>query len=87
MGEAKNRKEAGTYPTDESSRIIRVIMEERYHKFIEHFGREPYPEDPVWFDAAFTHPVPLDAEVVTRLVQERFMELVKDVKLVVGSGE
>jgi hypothetical protein len=84
VGEQKRREEAGTYPEAESIKVMHRIMEDQFHAFKAHFGREPYGEDPVWFDPAFNHPVPLDNDKIEEIVKAKFVELTKDTPLVVA---
>lgn len=53
---------------------IQPLIEELFLRFCEKFGREPGPEDPIFFDPEAESPIPLTAEKLnklwTQLVQE-----------------
>jgi len=50
------------------------ILQEQRRAFIEKFGREPGPSDPVFFDPRFDKPTPLTEDSLEDLYQEAILK-------------
>jgi len=55
----KKNKEVETVHMDDSAFLI---LQEQRRAFIEKFGREPGPSDPVFFDPEYDVPTPLSED-------------------------
>jgi hypothetical protein len=54
---------------------VEAIMRGQLAKFREKFGREPGPEDPVFFDPQSEVPIPLTTERISEMVEAAVQKL------------
>ncbi|MDQ4032143.1 MAG: hypothetical protein M3332_07725 [Actinomycetota bacterium] len=63
------------WPTDSvQHEQLREMMERQAQRFQDKFGRDPRPEDPIFFDLDADAPRPLDLDTVTREMAEGLRE-------------
>jgi hypothetical protein len=59
------------WPTDSlQGQQLREMMEGQARRFRDKFGRDPRPEDPIFFEPDADEPRPLDLDTVTREITE-----------------
>ena len=67
------------WPSDSpQGQHLREMMEEQAQRFRDKFGRDPRPEDPIFFDPDADEPRPLDPDTVTREMTEGLRQAGRD---------
>ena len=82
----KGRQQSGTrsVPIDEQTR---EALNEQRQAFIKKFGREPGPDDPIFFDPDADTPQPVDMDVYERELAEMMAAAGIDPALIYASAK